>query len=169
MQGFARALRRSIYLLVALALIVSALWFVRDNYGWVFSKSVRGVVVRNERVTNPTALLGARTTPEMMHSYAILIRSEDGELITASSEDRQWAIVAPGYCLVAKLYPYPFWELDKGGTYGNARVERIFECPPDLKAVASPAGGVSPEGVQPAAREAGESTAPPSAEGARSQ
>ena len=143
MQAFSRAVRRIIYLVIAVAVLAGAGLFVRDNYGWVFAKTVRGQVVRNERVTNPTAILSGRSTPEMMHSYAILIRSDSGELMNASSEDRQWAVVSPGFCVVAKFYPYPFWELDKGGTYGNARVERVFDCPPELKKELGP-GALTP-------------------------
>ena len=129
MQSFSRVLRRMLYAILAVTVLIGVVIFTRENYGWLFSKTVKGEVIRNERVTNPTAIMGSRATPEMLHSYTVLIRDESGQMVTASSEDRQWAVVSPGFCVVAKFYPYPFWELDKGGTYGNARLERIYDCP----------------------------------------
>jgi hypothetical protein len=161
MQAFTRAFRRLLYSLLALAVLGGIGYLIYGNYGWVFSKNVRGEVIRNERVTNPTAILSGRLTPEMLYSYAILIRAESGEFVSTSSEDRQWSVVAPGYCVVARLYPYPFWELEKGGTYANARVEKVFDCPGKKPgAAAGQAPGVLPDAVPSAAMSAPQAGAP---------
>lgn len=64
-----------------------------------------------------------------LFSFAIAIRTDDGEIVTASTEDRQWAAALQGRCVTAQYYPYPPWKLAKGGTYFNARLDRQYECP----------------------------------------
>ena len=144
MQAVSRFVRRTVWVLVTAGVLVGAGWIVTTQYGWLFSKNVHGEILRNERVTNSNSIISGRATPEMLHSYTILIREEAGSMITASSEDRQWAVVASGMCVIAKLYPYPPWELDKGGTYGNARLEKVYDCPgktPSRPAETAPVGG----------------------------
>ena len=67
-----------------------------------------------------------------MHSFAVAVKSEDGTIYTASSEDRQWAVAAPGCKVKTKFYPYPFWDLEKSGTYFNARLIHMRDCPGTL-------------------------------------
>lgn len=102
--------------------------FAVSNYSWVFAKHVHGEIVAVERVTNPTAILGAQSDAQI-HSYAILIKGDDGKMYTASSEDRQWQVARKGYCADVLLYVYPPWNLGKGGTYFNARLDQIMLCP----------------------------------------
>lgn len=103
--------------------------FVLINYSWVFAKHVHGEIISVERVMNPTAILG-KATDQQIHSYAILIQNdEDKRLYTSSSDDRQWQVVKKGYCVDALLYVYPPWNLQKSGTYFNARINQIMLCP----------------------------------------
>jgi hypothetical protein len=107
---------------------VAIFTFVIINWSWVFAKRVHGEIINVERVTNPTAILG-KTTDQQIHSYAILIQNEaDGLLYTASSDDRQWQVAEKGYCVDATLYVYPPWNLEKSGTYFNARINQLSKC-----------------------------------------
>ncbi len=119
-------LKRSIFMAILIAVGV----FVATNYAWVFAKKVRGEVIEIERITEQTAILGNRATEEQLHSYAMAIRDDQGVIHTASSEDRQWGIVKKGYCVEALFYRYPPWDLSKGGTFFNARMDSMRECKP---------------------------------------
>ncbi len=114
-------------IVVAIVLVVGG--FVVAKYSWVFSKKVEGKILNVQRVTDPSAFLGSKAIAEQMHSYAILIQGHDGRLYTASSEDRQWQVASPGYCVKALLYRYPFWDLERANTFFNARVEELHLCP----------------------------------------
>ena len=101
-------------------------------YPYVFMKTVQGEVVGVERVSQTAAIItNTNTSPTnaQMFSFAIAIRdAKSGEIFTGSSEDRQWAVVTKGQCAVAKFLPYPFWQLDKAGTYFGTRLIQLYEC-----------------------------------------
>ena len=118
-----------IKILIFVVVIGGGVALVAINYSWVFSKRVTGQVVDVERVTDPTAVFGSRATEQQMYSYSVLIQGDDGVLYTSSSEDRQWQVVKKGYCIEALLYRYPPWELDRAGTFYNARVKKVNVCP----------------------------------------
>jgi hypothetical protein len=99
-----------------------------NYYSYIFAKTVKGEIVEVERVTDPTTIVGSQMTPGQLYSFAVAIRADDGEIFTASSEDRQWAVAKKGFCAVAKFYPYPFWQLDSAGTYHNARLIELRDC-----------------------------------------
>jgi hypothetical protein len=103
-------------------------------YGYIFAKDVKGVVVDVARVNQNTAIItgNGQVPAAQMFSFAIAIKSTDGEIFTASSEDRQWAVVKQGQCAEAKFYPYPFWELDRSGTYHGARLLKLYDCPSEF-------------------------------------
>ncbi len=125
---------RSFLIFLALLLIVSGV--VGYNfYSYIFSKTVQGEVIGVERITQPTAIINNAGAPvnapsdAQMFSFAIAIKDQkSGEIFTGSSEDRQWAVVQKGQCAVAKFYPYPFWSLDKAGTYFGTRLIQLFDC-----------------------------------------
>lgn len=119
----------AVKILVLLVFLVGGAVFVIVNWSWVFSKRIKGEIINVERVTEPTAILSARATEAQIHSYSILIRTAEGKLYTASSEDRQWQVAKPGYCVEALLYRYPPWSLKNAGTYFNARLDELSECP----------------------------------------
>lgn len=122
-------MKKLILSLVALTLAV-ALGFVGVRYySYLFAKLVTGEVIRVEHVSQTEAVIASRSTPSyQLFSYAIAIRDLQGVIHTASSEDRQWAVVSPGQCARAKFFPYPPWRLDKGNTYFGARLEELREC-----------------------------------------
>ncbi|MCC6138485.1 MAG: hypothetical protein IT287_07615 [Bdellovibrionaceae bacterium] len=117
------------YIIAVVVVLFVGLGVVK-NYSWLFAKSVEGEVFKVERVTNPTMVVNSQagTSSAMMHSFAVAVKTADGMIYTASTEDRQWAVVVPGCMVKALFFRYPFWELDKGGTYFNARLDEM-KCP----------------------------------------
>lgn len=133
MQSF----RKFMYILGLLVFVGATAFVLTNYYPWIFSKNVVGQIYQVERVTQPTMLVGAAAVQSAtaMFSFAVAIRGEDGTIYTASSEDRQWAVARRGLCVTAKFYPYPPWDLEKGGTYANARLTGLKECPPNMPAI----------------------------------
>ncbi len=116
---------------VILAIVIGLFSGFFRYYSYIFVKTVTGEIVSVERVTEAAALLSTvdRIDPAQLYSYAVAIRDGKNEIVTASAVDRQWAVAQKGQCAEAKFYPYPPWNLDKGGTYYNARLMRLFDCP----------------------------------------
>jgi len=115
-----------------LALVIAVTGFVAIKYySYVFSKKVSGEIIGIERVNEATAILGGNSAipSSQLFSFAIAIRTVDGEIMTASSEDRQWAVAHKGQCVEASYYPYAPWNLQKAGTYFGARLLRLYDCP----------------------------------------
>jgi hypothetical protein len=105
-------------------------YIVIENYSFIFSRVVTGQVVSVERVNTQMVLStnSDNTPPPQMFSFAVAIEDEKThEIVVASSEDRQWAAVEKGHCATARFYPYPFWVLDKSGTYNNARLLHLLK------------------------------------------
>lgn len=101
-------------------------------YSVIFSKTIEGVVENVEKVSPQVALIGGgpnAATSKELFSFAVGIKTKNGEIVTGTTEDRQWAIVQKGQCATAKFYPYPPWELDKSQTYFNVRLLRLTDCP----------------------------------------
>jgi len=117
--------------LVVLVVILAGLYSVVRFYSVIFSKTVVGVITGVERVEIPVALV-SRSDADItskVFSFAIGIKDEKtGEIYTASSEDRQWAVAQPGQCAKAEFLPYPPWQLTKKDTYFGARLIRLYEC-----------------------------------------
>lgn len=116
-----------------LVLVVLGLgfWGVLANYSVIFSKTIVGEITGVERVELPVALM-SRAQDDVtgkMFSFAVGIKDpKTGEIHTASSEDRQWAVAQVGKCAEAIFLPYPPWNFSKKGTYFGARLIRLFEC-----------------------------------------
>jgi hypothetical protein len=114
---------------VGLLVVVSGLWVCVSYYSYVFSKRVHGTIEKVERVSQPALVAtGAAVPVEQLFSYAVAIKDEKGEIHTASSEDRQWSVAQPGQCAEAMFMRYPFWELDKAGTFFGSRLVRLYDC-----------------------------------------
>jgi hypothetical protein len=153
MQVVSRALRNLLIVLCVLAVI----YVIATNYSFVFSKSVRGEVMEVERVIQPTAMLGSSMTAEQMFSFAILVRTETGEIFTSSSTDRQWAVVRKGYCVETRLYPYPPWDMEKADTYFNARLVKVLA---DCKRAAPLTGAAASTEIAPGSSPTAAQSAP---------
>ena len=99
-------------------------------YGYIFAKRINGEIVKVERVNENEMIVtnGAPIPAAQIFSFAVAIKDDKGEIHTASTEDRQWAVAQTGKCAEAKFFPYPPWQLDKSGTYHGARLLRLYEC-----------------------------------------
>jgi hypothetical protein len=116
---------------VLILLLLGAGAIVIKYYEYVFSKTVVGKIINVNRVTEPSTLItsGSKEIPSVqLFSFAVAIRDNQGEIHTASSEDRQWAVTRAGQCAEVRFFPYPPWDLQSWGTYHNARLIRLFEC-----------------------------------------
>lgn len=121
------------YLRVLLGLVIFAIigfGFV-EFYSYIFSRKVKGVIESIERVQLNVALMQGsaedKVNPQLF-SFSIAVREPSGEILTASAEDRQWAVANKGLCVEAVFYPYPPWKLMKSGTYFNARLDKLYDC-----------------------------------------
>lgn len=123
-------MKKVLFSFLFFVLLIGASFVVFKNYGYFFSKKINGVVLNVNRVTEINGIVaGSKANDSQIYSYAIAIRSsEDGNIFTTSSEDRQWAVINNGNCVVARLYPYPPWNFKKSGTYYNARLEKLRDC-----------------------------------------
>lgn len=122
-------MRKTLYLLCAALLLLGSTALVVHYYSFIFSKDVKGKVIGIDRVTQATAIIGGSPIPpNQLFSFAIAIQEAGGEIVTSSSEDRQWAVVEKGQCAEAKYFPYPPWVLEKSGTYFGARLMRLYTC-----------------------------------------
>ena len=102
-----------------------------NYYSFIFSRKVVGIIENIERIQINVSLMqsnqGEKMNPELF-SFAVAIKEKTGEIVTASAEDRQWAVAKPGQCAVAVYYPYPPWKLEKANTYYGARLEKLTDC-----------------------------------------
>lgn len=126
------AISKFLKFLLVLVIIGVIVWAVVDNYSVIFSKKITGEITAVERVEIPVALISRAESNinEKVFSFAIGIKDQKtGEIYTASSEDRQWAVAQKGQCADAVFLPYPPWQLKKKDTYFGARLTRLYECP----------------------------------------
>jgi hypothetical protein len=127
MQKVSSAIRRLVLVLVCFGLVYTVI----ANYSVIFSKVVKGEIIGVERVTQTDLVIGGTNLPaSQIYSYAVAVREHSGEIFTSSTEDRQWAVAKPGYCVEARFYIYPPWNLEKSDTYFNARLLKLVDCKP---------------------------------------
>lgn len=105
------------------------LYLVARNFSYVFARNVTGEVVSIQN-PNQSSMFSGQPTNAQLFSIAVAIRDRDsGEIVTSSSEDRQWAVAKPGQCAKAKFLRYPPWKFDKAGTFFGARLLELYDCP----------------------------------------
>lgn len=116
--------------LIRFSILAVLVWVFGFNYSFVFKRKVVGQVVAAEKIAAPIAIVGEASQKQLnpqVFSFSVGIKDQkSGEIYMASSEDRQWAAVSVGNCVIAAYFPYPPWELSKGGTSHNARLLRNF-------------------------------------------
>ena len=127
-----KALKTSLILIFILIILGGAGAIFVNYYSIIFSRRVIGVIQNVERVNLNVALMqtagaGEKLNPAL-YSFAVAIKEKSGEIVTASAEDRQWAVAQPGQCAEAVYYPYPPWKFEKANTYFNARLEKLSDC-----------------------------------------
>lgn len=116
---------------IIIAVLVVTLGFLFcDYYSFIFARRVVGVVTDVQHIEFNSAIVSrASADLPFLHSFAVAIKETEGEIVTASADDRQWAVVKVGQCVEAKYFPYPPWNLEKAGTYYGARLLKLSECP----------------------------------------
>ena len=116
--------------LIRISVLTFLVWVFGFNYSFVFKRKVIGEVVAAEKVIAPIALVTDATQKQLnpqIFSFSVGIKDRfSGEIFMASSEDRQWAAVGVGNCVISAFFPYPPWQFSKGGTSHNARLLRNF-------------------------------------------
>lgn len=125
------AIKKFIKILLVLLILLAVIWGVVDNWSVIFSKTIHGEITGVERVEIPVALISRAESNinEKVFSFAVGIKDlKTGEIYTASSEDRQWAVAQKGQCAEAVFLPYPPWKFTRTGTYFGARLIRLYEC-----------------------------------------
>jgi hypothetical protein len=120
-------MKRAMWMFLLILVVMMAVFLVVTQYSWVFRKSVEGEILEVERVLSTTAVI-SNGIPAQAFSFAVAIRKKDGEIVTASGEDRQWAVAKKGMCVDATVDPYPPWNMDKAGTFYNARLLKLMDC-----------------------------------------
>lgn len=131
-NSFPKKIRRFLFTIVLALILVGAGFVCVRYYGYIFAKTIKGKIVKVEKVSPVGTLItgGGDVPKQQLFSFAVALKDETtNEIHTASSEDRQWAVVQPGQCAEAKFFPYAPWELDKAGTYYGARLVKLFDCP----------------------------------------
>lgn len=128
-----RQMKKVLWLFGVFVILASVGFITVNWYSYIFARIVKGKVVGVERVTDPSAIFnsGKNAIPaNQLFSFAIAIQdAKTGEIMTSSSEDRQWAVVQKDQCVEAKYLPYPPWNIEKSGTYHGARLLRLYNCP----------------------------------------
>lgn len=120
------------FLLIVIVVCLLGYFFV-TYYSFIFSRKVVGKIEKVEKVQLNVALMTSAGTAAQklnneMYSFAVAIRQADGEIVTSSATDRQWAVAQPGQCAVAIYYPFPPWQLYKTSTYYGAKLEKLYDC-----------------------------------------
>lgn len=135
-QTGTKIMKRAFYLLIFFAVLVAAGYGFFRYYPYLFARTVVGVITKVEKPSSPMAFIGASAdkitnnlTEKLVFAYAVAIKEASGEIVTAGSDDKQWAVAEPGKCVRAKFFPYPPWRFDKYGTYFGARLLEMHDCP----------------------------------------
>ncbi len=128
-----QAIKRYLQVLLVIGIIIILMMGLINFYSIIFSRKVKGVVDSVQKMDLNVALMQTAANENLnpqLFSFAVAIKEASGEIVTASAEDRQWAVVKPGQCAEAVFYPYPPWKLDKANTYFGARLEKLSDCGP---------------------------------------
>ncbi len=104
------------------------------GYSYIFSRIITGEITGAKHLIESMAVISTPEAqvqtqlPNKVFSFAIAIRDyKTSEIVTGSSEDRQWAAVKEGQCARAEFFPYPPWQLNKAGTYFGVRLLNLYD------------------------------------------
>tara|TARA_B110001454_G_C12723156_1_gene435787 strand:- start:16030 stop:16431 length:402 start_codon:yes stop_codon:yes gene_type:complete len=108
-------------------LVVASVYMV--YYSFFHARTVVGPVSGVKQLLENTAFVaGSQDPSSKIYSFAVGVKDlKNHEIVTGSSEDRQWGVVKDGQCVEAKFFPYPPWNLQKAGTYFNVRVQKLYD------------------------------------------
>ena len=115
-------------LIVLMALLVLGAGYV-TFYSYIHQRTVVGTVNGVHQLFDNVAFLsGSKNPSPQIFSAAVAVRDKaNNEIVTGSTEDRQWGVIKEGQCVQAVFFPYPPWNLDKARTYHNVRVEKVYD------------------------------------------
>lgn len=128
-----QTVKRYFQVLLIIGIIIIVMMSLINFYSIIFARRVKGVVDSVQKMELNVALMQTAANENLnpqLFSFAVAIKESTGEIVTASAEDRQWAVVKPGQCAEAVFYPYPPWQLNKANTYFGARLEKLTDCGP---------------------------------------
>lgn len=108
-------------------LVMASVYLV--YYSYFHSRTVVGPVSGVKQLLENSAFLaGSQDPSSKIYSFAVGVKdTKTQEIVTGSSEDRQWGVVKDGQCVEAVFFPYPPWNLQKAGTYFNVRVHKLYD------------------------------------------
>jgi hypothetical protein len=122
------SLFKKMFTLVLLATLL--IWVFIFNWSFVFKKRIVGEIIAVEKVSGVMTVITNANSPinPQVFSFSIAIKDlKTSEIHMASSEDRQWAAVQKGNCVVSAFFPYPPWNMSKGLTSHNARLLKNYQ------------------------------------------
>jgi len=100
-------------------------------YGFMNSKHVTGDIVSVTSAIPENGMVVGNGTS--IFSAAVMLKSKNGEYVSFSSDDRQWATLRSkefvGTCVTATVYPYAPWNLSKAGTLHGGRLMSFTNKP----------------------------------------
>lgn len=125
MKNFMKFMR-SILIFLAIIVLISC-YFVFFPY--IHARTVLGPVSGVKQLLENTAFVAGSQDPSTkIYSFAVAVKDlKSQEIVTGSTEDRQWGVVKEGQCVKATFYPYPPWNLQKAGTFYNVRVQELYD------------------------------------------
>ena len=129
MKMFFALLFRRLMVVIIIGIVGALFYF---GYSYIFSRVITGEITGAKQVLDSMAVISTadpkNQIPTKAFSFAIAVRDmKTGEIVTGSSEDRQWAAVKEGQCAKAEFFPYPPWQLNKAGTYFGVRLLSLYD------------------------------------------
>jgi len=115
-------------IIIAIVGILAAIVLPSFNiYGFMYSEEYTGELQSvNSAIPNGGAVMMSGVNSAIFSSAVMVKLKESGELLTFSTEDRQWATLVgeehKGKCVTFRVFPYAPWNLSNAGTYHNGRL-----------------------------------------------
>lgn len=104
-------------------------------FPYIHQRHVSGPVKGVKQIFDAAAIVSTTGVDPSSKIYSFAVAVQDNhssEIVTGSTEDRQWGVVKEGQCVEATFFPYPPWNLQKSGTYYNVRLKKLFDNCSDL-------------------------------------
>lgn len=130
-----KTIKRWLVGIIIFALLVGIATLYLIFFPYIHKREVIGPVSGVKSSLESTTLITSSKDPsDKIFSAAVAVKDiKTGEIVTGSTEDRQWGVIKEGQCVKALFFPYPPWNLQKAGTYNNARVISVYEKCEDVK------------------------------------
>lgn len=129
------AMAKKLFVFLIVVIVIFIFYF---GYPYIFSRKVTGEITGVKHLIENMTLMTATgdsksQPPSQIFSFAVGVKDrKTGEIVTGSTEDRQWGVAQPGQCATAEFFPYPPWQLSKAGTYYGVRLLHLYENCKDI-------------------------------------